>query len=814
MDKRKLIFSIFLILSISLIGTINAGNWTSNLNTNLISYYKLNETSGTTAYDSIGTNNGTANTNYVFNTSLSGIIGTAADFSKSTTANIITNSITTPVSYSVSMWINVSILNAGGNHFWWRGTDWAMNKIDAALGVNETAGTITLRVMRFTSAWATDINSNATGYNNGSWHHVVGVIDNGVGYLYVNGALQNSVAKTKGTLINSSLIFGKEANYYSGGVDEFGYWDRALTSAEVIQLYNGGAGITYEKAVITVNVTNVAPSTNFILDTTIFNSQYLINNTGGLHVFNTTLWVLNSGGGSVIANTTIHNSVGTSITGNITGEIITDGIFTWYFSTYYNNSEGIVTMTNSTVKTFVNAVRFNIVDDSQVIVSGATAYLNGTYYNTNPFYYPAFGLINSTTGTFNISASASGYQTNITVISVNLSSQTIYNVTLTPYRLSLAFYRTNGSAINVSGYITDLNQSIVFSNVSYLKEQADFQNSLIYIRFIKGIYNYSAYLTWENKSQFYEYDNSVPYFVSENITIFNHIDTSSYFQTQDNAGNIIKGAVIRIYGVVPANSTSGTNTYGFFGQRITDDNGRTVFPMDSDMEIYLVVTAKGYQTKTSRLTASEITTFTSSDPFIIRMQKSPYTTQANVFLGGLYKLEGTRVYESRFDNLSSDYYMFIYDVHLRPIKYGTSYEGVNYSVSLDGTTRSGVISLLSGQQFSSISNSTWYLYIWVNNSLAYNISMAYNNIPQEVILDIDLESLADSNAWRIVIFVGIILASMLAGLLFRTGEDDVGLHVFFVGGFLGTLAVNGLGWLALTGGIFYLGKIVKRFFNE
>jgi hypothetical protein len=33
--------------------------------------------------------------------------------------------------------------------------------------------------------------------------------------------------------------------YYDGLVDEYGVWNRALSGAEIIELWNGGAGMTY-----------------------------------------------------------------------------------------------------------------------------------------------------------------------------------------------------------------------------------------------------------------------------------------------------------------------------------------------------------------------------------------------------------------------------------------------------------------------------------------------------------------------------------------------------------------------------------------
>jgi hypothetical protein len=91
--------------------------------------------------------------------------------------------------------------------------------------------------------------------NNTKWHHIVAVHDATVGIqvgnvkLYVDGVLQSnvncSVGGTTSTISTNNtfpITVGRTANasarYFNGDLDDFYFYNRALTPAEVLQLYN------------------------------------------------------------------------------------------------------------------------------------------------------------------------------------------------------------------------------------------------------------------------------------------------------------------------------------------------------------------------------------------------------------------------------------------------------------------------------------------------------------------------------------------------------------------------------------------------
>ncbi|MCA9572131.1 MAG: LamG domain-containing protein, partial [Myxococcales bacterium] len=82
-----------------------------------------------------------------------------------------------------------------------------------------------------------------SGVNDGAWHHLVGVHDNGTLTLYVDGAFagtgsggasDNGAHLIVGGLFNGS---GTPVNAFSGEVDEVAFYDLALTAAEVTAVH-------------------------------------------------------------------------------------------------------------------------------------------------------------------------------------------------------------------------------------------------------------------------------------------------------------------------------------------------------------------------------------------------------------------------------------------------------------------------------------------------------------------------------------------------------------------------------------------------
>jgi hypothetical protein len=118
------------------------------------------------------------------------------------------------------------------------------------LGVNgDGAGTGQIAWNLSTNAGILDFGSTGT-VHDGDWHHVVGVYDNGLASIYIDGELDNTA--NSGATIGTGLTRfgfvsrGSEAstfngttgpnNEFNGDIDEFRIWSKAKTEAEIRQL--------------------------------------------------------------------------------------------------------------------------------------------------------------------------------------------------------------------------------------------------------------------------------------------------------------------------------------------------------------------------------------------------------------------------------------------------------------------------------------------------------------------------------------------------------------------------------------------------
>ena len=210
-----------------------------SLTTNLVAYYKLDESSGNAA-DSVGSNT-LVNTGVTYS---AGKINNGAVFNGSSAYMTDASFPTVTGSYTVAFWFKPASLGSGNRMF----ASWANGiAIDA-----DSSTTIHAEIGNGASWLTTSANATVPTMSNGTWYYVAYVVTS-TGYtIYFNGSSVGSGTWSSDTpvLANATLkpylgsIQGT-SNFYSGMLDEIGIWSRALSSTEVTQLYNGGAGLQY-----------------------------------------------------------------------------------------------------------------------------------------------------------------------------------------------------------------------------------------------------------------------------------------------------------------------------------------------------------------------------------------------------------------------------------------------------------------------------------------------------------------------------------------------------------------------------------------
>lgn len=224
----------------------------ANLSTSLVSYWELEEASGTRV-DSHGSNDLTDNNTVL---SATGIQGTGADFETTNSEYLsITDAaqsgLDLTASQSYSFWVKFESLPTSGNlmnlaNKWTGGTDRSF-----LIDLYNNGGTTSLRFILYNSSASTA--SYVWTPSTGTWYHIVAVYDgpNTDSFLYVDGSQvasdTSSLSSVKNS--NSDFVIGSQNGsfwYFDGVIDEFGVWSKPLTSTEITDLYNSGSGIPYD----------------------------------------------------------------------------------------------------------------------------------------------------------------------------------------------------------------------------------------------------------------------------------------------------------------------------------------------------------------------------------------------------------------------------------------------------------------------------------------------------------------------------------------------------------------------------------------
>ncbi|TXG77192.1 LamG domain-containing protein [Candidatus Dojkabacteria bacterium] len=211
-------------------------NQDSTLLTGILAYWKFDESSGN-ATDSSGnsetlTNIGTMT--FVSGKINNGIQSASGKNMQKTADNI---GLSSGGDYSWSFWVNFSAFTSG-----------YVFRHRTASGANRdnlvyVSGSGEVRM------YASGNEITDSGLSTSTWYHFV-VTKTGTTFeLFTNTVSQGTTTQgTSGAALNQISIGGDidgSTSLLTGVIDEFGVWDRALSSAEISELYNGGSGNQY-----------------------------------------------------------------------------------------------------------------------------------------------------------------------------------------------------------------------------------------------------------------------------------------------------------------------------------------------------------------------------------------------------------------------------------------------------------------------------------------------------------------------------------------------------------------------------------------
>lgn len=222
----------------------------ASLHTNLVSYWKFDESSGNAA-DPRGSNTLTNNNTATF---ASGKINNGADLELASTQYFsIADASQTGLDFSDAVsfagWVKFESIPADTNPF-------IMKR--AAAGNNRSysfylaGASNTLNWDSFTDGTTTGCSVSVSWTpSTATWYHVAVTKSGTTIKFYVNGAQQGTTQTgANGTIYNGAAAFEvggfvDAPTYLDGFIDEWGAWSRQLTGTEISELYNAGTGTSY-----------------------------------------------------------------------------------------------------------------------------------------------------------------------------------------------------------------------------------------------------------------------------------------------------------------------------------------------------------------------------------------------------------------------------------------------------------------------------------------------------------------------------------------------------------------------------------------
>lgn len=225
------------------------------LKDNLVSYWKMEEASGNRA-DAHGSNTLTDNNTV---TSGTGKIDTAADFERTnserlTIADASQTGLDFTGDFSASVWVNLEAALDGTLIEYnliskYRPTG---NQRSYSFNYTWNGGTPRLQFVSSTNGAGASVGSANVTLSAATWYHLVFIYTASAGSVefFVDGSSIGSDTALGTSIFNGTADFEigaqNAAFFVDGLIDEVAVWSRVITSDEVAEIYNSGAGKSYD----------------------------------------------------------------------------------------------------------------------------------------------------------------------------------------------------------------------------------------------------------------------------------------------------------------------------------------------------------------------------------------------------------------------------------------------------------------------------------------------------------------------------------------------------------------------------------------
>lgn len=319
--------------------------------------------------------------------------------------------------------------------------------------------------------------------------------------------------------VSNNLQFGSQnagtSLFFAGGLDEIGIWNRSLSSTEISDLYNNGAGLSFGSGELLVslnsptdNLAQITNSITFNTSSTTSAPDFLINNSLFINsVRNETSAI------SGISNETIFNKT------------FPVGSYTWYIESCSNdfgcvnsNSRSFIinayqinsnTYDNDTIEGSTERFELNISLASGLAVATADLIFNDTAY---------VGSFTSTSNNYTISRSLA-----MPLVSANTNLTFFWNVTLdedTTFNSSINNVTINNIAIDDCSSYTN-----VLLNYTLVDEKTQVALTTVNTSVLVDLDMYSV---GDRSSPIIEYYNNFTNISNPQICLETALTTESY----------------------------------------------------------------------------------------------------------------------------------------------------------------------------------------------------------------------------------------------------------------------------------------------
>jgi len=225
---------------------IFALGFTGNVSASLTAEWKFNETSGTTAYDSVGTVNGTLVGNASFTETGGPSGGGAVDISRGGYVNMGNNFPSTST-FSIEAWVKIAPGDTSGS----------MTVVSKLYGGISQGYFLAINnpdnppyypsnlEMFYSANGPFQAALGNVALDNGQWHELVGVYNNGAASIYVDGNLAGTGSTGYSNVsadfivggVGGAVVNGQPLGNYQGLISDVQIYNNALSGADVQALY-------------------------------------------------------------------------------------------------------------------------------------------------------------------------------------------------------------------------------------------------------------------------------------------------------------------------------------------------------------------------------------------------------------------------------------------------------------------------------------------------------------------------------------------------------------------------------------------------